>query len=190
MKKVLEDNIEDRRNVQYFISKDSSLQNEISLLKIYLTPFELYILKFFMINPSPKTTREIQIATTHLLWNVTFKQEGVEIKETPRGRSVNLLKQLGEEGYFSGVIQPRTTKKTPSYFYKISYSEEIKEKQKMLKENGVKIPSFDFIKSIMQELEKMGFLATRERKRNIVFYMINPKFYMAFKNKSKEIIEL
>jgi hypothetical protein len=184
--------IEEKRNVNYFISDESSLHNEISLFKIYLTPLELFILKVFMINPSPKTTRDLQIGAINLIYDWTFYVEDEKRDEIKKDieNERNLLSQLLEENYGSIHIKSKKTTKGVFYFRELSRSKEIDEKKSLLKNEGVKFPSFDLLRGIMEGLEIMGVLKTRERERNIIFYVINPKFYLTFKDKAETIIKL
>jgi len=210
---------EDKRNVEYFIKTDSILQKEISLFKIYLTPLELYILKLFMANPSPKTTMDVKKNIVEVIWESTFddgtkvtkdgydekdildlynkhkKNLPAKMRESPvlSGSylySFLLNMQLVEEGYSINSWKSKKTNKAILYFEKFKSSEMIKQKEKILKKEGIKIPSFELLKSLIEGLTELGFFMRRSRERNIVFYTFNPKFYLIFKEKANEILSL
>ena len=204
-------------SVNFFTSKSVNISEGLELLKISFTPIELLVLKIFFRNPSPKTTRDLQKLIIETVFYSSFRIEGSESFEgnseeqsllnelwnrlynfMPNSikNSINPLydlnfwtlnKQLLESGYSSknwkGLV-------TSGDFQGLNDSKKLLEKQKIIKKNGIKIPSFDFLKMTIEGLTELGFFSKREMQRNIVFYILNPEFYSIFKKNKVDLLLL
>lgn len=167
--------------VHYFIDKYPDTQKDITLFKIILTPLELYSLKLFLIDPQPKRIRDIQLFTIRAIFTNVFYKNGQEYK---------LLNLLHAEGY--GLIDLNLKLDTKLHEVKKSSTieDEIKNKTAYLRKYKVKCPSYELIQSMVENLEKNFILKSRTRDDNSKFFIINPNFYIHFKDNFKEILAL
>jgi len=177
--------LQGEKNKEKFIQKYPSVKEDINLFKIILTNLELYILKIFLLDQSPKTIRDIQLKTIRLIFDRAIFQHR-KIEEV----SNKLQEHLLAEGYGKGIIEKIKEKDLTSTLNLSTIDAEIKAKTTLLKKYNMKVPSYDLIQVIVQNFEMVGILKTRRRDKTSVYYLINPEFYKEFKNRFEKILEL
>jgi len=164
-----------------FTQKYPEVLRDTSLFKVILTPLELYVLKLFIRDLNPRTIRDIQLYTIRLIFDgVFFKSAKME--------DADLIEQLLKEGYGSQNLSHKNIKSAIKDTTTIEA--EIKDKFSLLKKHKVKCPSYEMLQASIENLEKAFILTHRRRDEVSKFYLINPNFYIHFKDKLNEIKNL
>lgn len=168
-----------------------SVDKDISLFKLLLTPTELFILKFFFKEARPINLGEIYFVSTGLIfWSVTEKEDGV-LKIKNNKESSLYIKSLNGDGYGLNLLTKEQKQKMLNSFskQKLSQTEINKKMYESLVENKIKTPSYDKIKKVIESFESRGVLLKLKRER-IATYTLNPELYSRFKDKIEEILNL
>lgn len=163
------------------------LKTDVNLFKVVLTNFELYVLKLFLKENSPKTIRDIQLYTIRKIFNSSVFKDGGDIKEA----KYKLFEHLILEGYGTKKEIQISRKEIELANSEHTIEKEIRDKTHILKNHSIKCPSYELLQLIIQSLEKNSFLKQRERdSKSSIYYILNPDFYLMFKHKFEDILVL
>ncbi len=173
------------------IENNPQLKQDINLFKLILRPLELYVLKLFLINLSPKNIREVYTDAIFISFHQLFAPEKLQ---TLNNSYRFLVKDVISAGYGFGFVKAEKRKKIIGEIVRESQGlSETKIRQlwlKQIKDHNSKTPSYDKIRAIFKKFEKIGIIYHRGKEGKGIIYGLNPQFYNVFKNKRKNIIEL
>lgn len=167
------------------------LIKDVKLFKLLLTPLELYTLKTLLSEMHPLNIRSIYSTTINLLFRFKFTHPKLKSIPEKYERKIN---DLINEGYGYGVIGKQNIENDiVSFGLSIegkSETETTKLQYELLKKYDIKVPSYDKFLKIFERFESIGIIYKRDKEGKVILYALNPKFYQAIKDKSKEIEQL
>ncbi len=167
--------------------KMEDIDGNVSLIKLLLTPIELFVFKFFLIKGKPLNIRKIYSSSIGIIFSFCLmptpeKWEGYKAYKT-------FYKNLEGANYGSFILLSDLEKKESiSFISKVKNETDLvnKEIEQLLK-NKIKFPSYEKLKKVVDNFIKKGILVKIE-KTNL--YTMNPKIYLQFSKNKKEILEL
>lgn len=173
------------------IERNPQLKQDINLFKIILMPLELFVLKYLLINLRPTNIREVYTNAISICFFSLFSPEDLE---DPKEKYKFLHSSVLSAGYGYGLIQDNERKKViKEYLKKSEGSSETKITNfwlKQIQNHNSKTPSYDKIKGIFNNFEKLNIIYKRGKEGKGIVYALNPAFYNQFKDRIKEIIAL
>ncbi|PIO08118.1 hypothetical protein COU59_02225 [Candidatus Pacearchaeota archaeon CG10_big_fil_rev_8_21_14_0_10_34_12] len=173
------------------VEKNPQLKDDVTLFKIILMPLELYVLKFFLSNLRPTNIREVYTDAIFTCFHNLFFPEGLQEANSSHKF---LVQNLIGAGYGYGLIDEKEKKDVVKKYLKetksISETEQRKLWLEQIIKHNSKAPSYDKIKGIFENFEKLGIIYKRGKEGKGIVFALNPQFYNLFKDKRKEIIQL
>jgi hypothetical protein len=173
------------------IERNPQITKDVSLLKIILMPLELYVLKYLLLNEMPTNIREVYSDAILICFGQLFFKD---IIEDPKTNYRFLTPQIISAGYGFGLIDPKEQKKVMEKYVKETKGmSETKIRNlwlEQIKKHHSKTPSYDKIRYIFENFERLGIIYKRGKEGKGIVYALNPNFYNQIKDKRKEIISL
>lgn len=171
--------------------RNPELKQDVTLFKIILMPLELYVLKYLLINLRPTNIREVYTDAIFICFHQLFAPE---VLEDPKTSYRFLVPHLMSAGYGYGLV-PRIEREKILYQYVkeskgLSETELRKTWLEPIKKYHSRTPSYDKIKGIFNNFERLGIIYKRGKEGKGIVYALNPKFYNQFKDQREKIIKL
>jgi len=173
------------------VEKNLELKQDVTLFKIVLMPLELYVLKYFLINLRPTNIREVYTDAIFISFHQLFAPETLQ---NPKYSYRFLVQNIVGAGYGLGLIRKKQRDKIMKKY--VEESKGMSETRirdmwlEQIKKHNSKTPSYDKIKGIFENFEKLGIIYKRGKEGKGIVYALNPHFYKMFKDKREEIIKL
>jgi hypothetical protein len=174
-----------------------SVDKDISLFKLLLTPMELYILKRFLSEGRPFNVGELYFISIHTIFYFVFQdsknkaQDYIDYRKKEEKFYSTLLN--AGYGYSVGLQNDKVAKiykEVFSFKNSLSETELLKRMCEKMIEHKIKFPSYDKIKKIVEEFEKRGVLLRLKKNSKLILYTLSPVFFTTFKDKKQEILNL
>lgn len=166
------------------------LKEDVTLFKILLTPLELYVLKFFIINLRPTNIREVYTnAISICFFNLFLSGVSIEGEE-----EAYLKREVLNAGYGFGIVGEKDKKEVKRKYYDsvkgLSETELSDIWLEQIKKYNSKTPSYDKIKAIFSKFEQIGILNKLGKDGKGIVYILSPDFYTTFKDDRHKIVSL
>lgn len=173
------------------IEKNPQLKEDISLFKVVLMPLELFVLKHLLHDKRPKNIREVYSDAIYICFNQLFAPDVLQDTKTNYRFYVP---QIIGAGYGFGLIDKKEQDKIiKKYVQESKGISETKVREmwlEQIKEHNSKTPSYDKIRAIFENFERLGIIYKRGKEGKGIVYALNPTFYNLFKDKIEEIVKL
>ncbi len=165
-------------------------KGDIMLLGTILLPMEMWVLKNFLNKQCPLSPRDLYKGAIIQIYNVNFSRSDKEkIRNNPIHKHLFVA-------YGVHFFIPEIQRKERLFFLKSalnkSSTDHIRTIEKLLRKNKVKFPTYSKIVNVLSAFESLGILIKRRSsdKKSDFYWIINPNFYVEFKDKFKEIMDL
>ncbi len=167
--------------------KIEDIDGNVNLIRLLLTPIELFVFKFFLIKGKPLNIREIYSSCIGIIFSFCLmpspeKWEGYKAYKS-------FYKNLEDADYGSFIsVSENQKKKSIDFIANVKTETDLINKQiEQLLKHKIKFPSYEKIKKLIDNFMKKGILVKIEKAS---LYTMNPNIFLQFKDKQEEILSL